>query len=273
VRRVWTILGLLAAPMMLGATAAQAATPTLSESPATVAAGGTVTISWSGVTNPTTTDWIGLYHPGDADTSNGHTSQPWIYDSSCTQTAGSAAKASGSCTYQIPATASGTYEFRLFSNDTWTKLATSGQITVSGSTLTETPMSATAGGSVTASWSGVANPSTTDWIGLYHPGDANTSNGRTGQPWVYDSSCTQTAGTSALASGSCALAVPPGASGTYELRLFANDGYTLLATSGQFTVTGGATLTVSPTSVAASGTVTVNWSGVANPSTTDWFGI
>jgi hypothetical protein len=35
------------------------------------------------------------------------------------------------------------------------------------------------------------------------------------------------------------------APGTYELRLFANDGYTSLATSNSFTVTGGATLTAS----------------------------
>ena len=36
----------------------------LSVSPTTIAAGGAVTVSWSGIANPTATDWIGLYAPG-----------------------------------------------------------------------------------------------------------------------------------------------------------------------------------------------------------------
>jgi Calcineurin-like phosphoesterase len=41
-----------------------------------------------------------------------------------------------------------------------------------------------------------------------------------------------------LGSGSCSVTMPT-TPGTYELRLFANDGFTLIATSGQVTVTGG----------------------------------
>ncbi len=102
-----------------------AAGATLTASPPSVAAGATVTVSWSGVTSPTTTDWIGLYHPGDANTAY----IDWIYDSSCTTTAGATAKTSGSCSFtmQLP---SGTYEFRLLSNDGYTLLATSGTVTV-----------------------------------------------------------------------------------------------------------------------------------------------
>src|SRR5205085_2178441 len=41
---------------------------TLTASPTTVAAGSSVTATWSGIASPTTTDWIGLYVPGTADT-------------------------------------------------------------------------------------------------------------------------------------------------------------------------------------------------------------
>jgi len=47
--------------------------------------------------------------------------------------------------------------------------------------------------------------------------------------------------TNGNASGSTALTVPANAAaGTYELRLFANNGYSLLATSNSFTVQGAA---------------------------------
>jgi len=87
---------------------------------------------------------------------------------------------------------------------------------------------------VTVSWSGVANastndwisPSTHDWIGLYHVGDGDTA----GIDWVYDSSCTRTAGRTAKSSGSCSFAMPL-AFGNYEFRLLANEGESVLATS------------------------------------------
>src|SRR5207248_1967754 len=59
----------------------------------------------------------------------------WKYVS-CSQTVGTAA-ASGSCNFTI-AVMSGTYELRLFSNNGYTKLATSPTFTVSGATLTPT---------------------------------------------------------------------------------------------------------------------------------------
>src|SRR5262249_10343616 len=103
----------------------QTTAPVLSVSPATVSPGGQVTLTWSGVSISTATDWIGRYAPGDPDGSF----QDWIYVS-CSQTAGTA-NASGSCSYTMPA-ASGTYEFRLFAADGSMRLATSQQVTVSG---------------------------------------------------------------------------------------------------------------------------------------------
>jgi hypothetical protein len=132
-------------------------------------------------------------------------------------------------------TTGGTYELRLLSNDGFTSIATSNQITVTGASLTASPSSVSAGGTVTVSWSGVTNPTNTDWIGVYVPGAANTTNGGSGQDWIYDDSCTQAAGTSALSSGSCSFTMPT-TSGTYELRLLSNNGYTSIATSNQITV-------------------------------------
>src|SRR5206468_2233070 len=94
------------------------------------------------------------------------------------------------------------------------------------------------------------------------PGSGNTAY----LAWIFVS-CSQSPGT-ASAAGSCPFTIPSGlAPGSYELRLYANDTYTRLATSATFTVTGsaGATLSVSPTSVAAGGTVTATWSGIPAP--------
>ena len=212
--------------------------PTLTVTPTTVSPGGTVTATWSGITAPTSTDWIGLYSPGAADTN--FTS--WIYVS-CSMSPGSA-RASGSCSYVLPATLSGgSYELRLLANNGYTRLATTNSFTVTtgGSTppsgggtsptLTVTPTTVSPGGTVTATWSGITAPTSTDWIGLYSPGAADTNF----TSWIYVS-CSMSPG-SARASGSCSYVLPATLSGgSYELRLLANDGYTRLATSSAFSV-------------------------------------
>ena len=73
--------------------------------------------------------------------------------------------------------------------------------------------------------SNVCTPTGRDWIGVFVPGAANTSY----VSWRY---------TTGTASGSLPLTVPVTvAPGTYELRLFANNGYTRLGTSSTFVVT------------------------------------
>ena len=105
-----------------------------------------------------------------------------------------------------------------------------------GSTLTVSPSSVAAGGSVTGGWSGVASATTTDWVSVYAAGAADTA--YTPNGWFYTNSCSQTAGTTTRAGGSCSLTLPASlAAGTYELRLYANGGFTRLATSPSFTVT------------------------------------
>src|SRR4030095_3755137 len=111
--------------------------------------------------------------------------------------------------------------------------------------LVVSPTSILTGSTLTATWNGISTPTSTDWIGLFFPGAADTAF----IDWIYVS-CSKTAG-SPQTSGSCPFAVPGSlAPGTYELRLLANDGFTHLAISNTFAVTADTVpvLTVSPPS-------------------------
>src|SRR6185369_7097428 len=121
-------------------------------------------------------------------------------------------------------------------------------------TLDVAPTSAIQGATVTATWSGITSPTSTDWIALALPGAANTSY----ISWRY---------TTGTASGNVPFTIPSTvAPGTYQLRLFANNGYTLLATSSNFTVSApNITLSASPANVLPGGTVTAAWSGIPAP--------
>jgi hypothetical protein len=257
--------------VLLGTTAPPPPSTTLTVSPTTVAPGATVTATWSGIESPTSTDWLGLYAAGAADSA--FLARMYV---SCSQTPG-APRASGSCGFPIPDTlATGAYELRLFANDGFTRLATSNAFGVAtggggGATLTVSPTTVAAGEAVTATWSGIASPTATDWIGLYAPGTADSEF----LAWIYVS-CSQVPG-AARAAGSCSFPIPRSlAPGVYELHLLGNNGTVRLATSNGFTVTsptGGPTLTVTPTSVAAGGSVTATWTGIESPTGRDWIGL
>ena len=221
---------------------------------------------------PTSTDWIGVYAQGVADTAY----KTWFFDSSCTFTPGTAI-ASGSCTYTVPTNLpAGPYEFRLFSNNSWTRLAVSNPFTVTGVppvlSLAVAPTSVDPGGTVTATFSNVSSPTSRDWLGVYAQGAADNAY----KTWFYDSSCTFTPGT-AIASGSCTYTVPTNLpAGLYELRLFTNDSWTRLAVSDAFTVTGGSSavsLAATPPTITAGGRVTAAFSNVSSPTSRDWIGV
>ncbi len=93
-------------------------------------------------------------------------------------------------------------------------------------TLTTSTTPVLLGGTLDVSWSGIATPTATDWVGIYEPGAANTSylNG------VYTTGASAGALTLNLNHESLV------AGQQYEIRLLANDGYTVLATSGTFTL-------------------------------------
>jgi uncharacterized protein YkwD len=85
----------------------------VSTNPAKVKHGNAVTVSWSGVANPTANDWFGLYIPGSADGT----------DLARLNTTGSA---SGSESFTVPPSVSkGKYEIRLYSGADSSRLATS----------------------------------------------------------------------------------------------------------------------------------------------------
>ncbi|MBA3845385.1 MAG: hypothetical protein H0X45_01945 [Planctomycetes bacterium] len=88
----------------------------LAATPATVAPGAAITVSWSGIEAATNTDWIGLYAAGADD----YQFQSWIY---------TYAAASGTTTFLAPTTP-GSYDLRLFANDGYGRLASSGTVTV-----------------------------------------------------------------------------------------------------------------------------------------------
>lgn len=96
-----------------------------------------------------------------------------------------------------------------------------------GVTISGSPSTVVRGSPLTVSWSGIVTPTARDWIGLYAPGAPNTAL----LAWEYVSCDTVPA--TAKASGSCPFPIPASLPvGAYELRLFANDGFGLIAASG-----------------------------------------
>jgi hypothetical protein len=228
----------------------------VSASPSSVNPGAPVTATYSGISAPTGTDWVGLY---DSSSAPEPALLGWAY------TNGTAA---GSVQLFVPPNASlgGTYELRLFTANSYTRLATSAPFSVVASTATvaASPATVAPGAPVTASYAGIGAPSATDWVGLY---DSSSASNPALLAWGY---------TNGGAAGSVQLFVPSGAAlgNTYELRLFTNNSYTRLATSTPFTVAlSNAAISASPSSVSAGSPVTATWSGIAGPTATDWVGL
>jgi uncharacterized membrane protein len=93
--------------------------PTLSVSPTSLRRGSNVTVTWSGVASPSSSDWIGIFRPGSA-------SQSYLsyeYDSTCLSGWISSPRGSGSCSFRLPNQA-GTYEFRLMANNGFASIVT-----------------------------------------------------------------------------------------------------------------------------------------------------
>jgi hypothetical protein len=252
---------------VIGLAGAVSAAPGLTASPTTVAAGGNLTATWSGIASPTGTDWIGLYAAGAPDSAY----LVWIYVN-CTVTPGPPA-AAGACVLQPPAgLAGGTYELRLFSNDTFVRLATSNPFTVTssgGPHVFATPTTVAAGGTVIAFWNNIPNPTGTDWIGLYAVGAPDTAF----LAWMYVNCATVP--TNPVAVGLCNFLIPANVpAGQYELRLFPNDSFISLATSKPLTVTSsGPVISGNPTTLNGLGSITVAWGGIPNPTARDWIGL
>jgi hypothetical protein len=187
----------------------------VSETPNPVSVGSNLTATWKGIPSPSATDWIGIYSSSAA---SDRSYLNWHY------TTGTA---SGSVSFSVPpiARAGTTYELRLFSNNGWTRLGTSPLFTVAPA-LSESPNGVPVGSNLTATWMGIASPTSTDWVGLY---PSSSTDDHAYVNWHY---------TTGTASGSVSFSVPPTASRgtTYELRLFSNNGWSRIGTSPPFTV-------------------------------------
>jgi endonuclease/exonuclease/phosphatase family metal-dependent hydrolase len=182
-------------------------------SPSTVSPGHAITVTWTAANGRPANDWIGLHKVGDPETNY----ISWQY----TQGA-----PSGTMTFTAPSP-EGQYEFRYFTNNGYTKVATSDIVSVSEASatysLSASPSTANAGDTLTATWTAPSGRPANDWIGLFKVSDPETS-------FI---SWKQTGGTS---SGSITFPAPSQA-GQYEFRYFTSNSYTRIATSNTVTIT------------------------------------
>jgi hypothetical protein len=161
-------------------------------------------------------------------------------------------------------TAGTTYHYRVKSTDSVGNLAVSGDFTfttssVSVYTLTAAPASINLGASVTLNWIAPAGSSATDWVGFFAVGAPNSP----AIAWQYTGGATN---------GS--FTTTPASPGTYEFRYMVNNSYTDVARSNTVTVNAvGFSLTATPATVSAGGTITVNWIAPSGRPTTDWVGL
>jgi uncharacterized protein YegP (UPF0339 family) len=211
--------------------------PTLAVSATSAAMGELVQVSVAdGPGNRT--DWVALASVGSASTSY----VDWKYLSN-TRTPPSAGLTSAELAFAMPSTP-GNYELRFFANNGYNLLATSPAVAVRGPTLTVSPSSTTPGASVVVTVAeGPGNRA--DWVALSQVGSAPTSY----LDWKYLSG-TRTPPPTGLTSANLTFTMPQ-ALGQYEFRFFANNSYTLFATSPVVTVDPPTTpvLQVSPTSL------------------------
>lgn len=106
-----SMLSRLLFPFLLcAAQVASAATVTVPDA----APGGNITVSYGGVTSPTSKDWIGIYAAGAGPSSANNPALLWKY------TAGTA---SGKVVFTAPMLSTGAYQARLLANDGYTTLA------------------------------------------------------------------------------------------------------------------------------------------------------
>ncbi len=170
-------------------------------------------------------DWLGVYGTGDSDSAY----QSWRYLSG-TQTPPDSPVTAASFAVTMPTTP-GPYDLRLFQNNGLMRVATSTTITVGPPpSLGVGPTTVAAGGVVTTTVTGGPGYAL-DWVGVYGTGDPDL----TYQSWRYLSG-TQVPPASPLTDASFTVTMPV-IPGTYNLRLFRNNGSTWLATSETVTVT------------------------------------
>ena len=189
-------------------------TPTVTFGPSTVGIGATVRAT---IANGTAKagDWIGLYETNGTQTSY----LQWQYLNGSYQKP-AAGLAAASVLFTLPLT-TGTFHVRLFTNDSYVLTATSEAITTVPPTVTLSRADASTLTATIANGPGAQG----DWIGLYNAAGTQTEY----LQWQFlDGSHNRPLNGASAATLSFAV---PAASGEYNVRLYARDSYTLIATS------------------------------------------
>jgi hypothetical protein len=206
------------------------------------------------------TDWVGLFDVAAPD--KGYVQ--WVYLNGTT-TVPANGLANVSLQFTAPS-APGTYDVRLFTNNGFTRIAISAATIVSGNappSVTAAKTSVNPGETISFSVAnGPANRA--DWVGLFDVAAPDAGYVQ----WVYLNG-SKTTPANGLANASLQFTVPA-KPGTYDVRLFTNDGFTRIARSDA--ITAGSLVTVAATTVQPGALIELQvTSGPANP--TDWVGL
>jgi poly(beta-D-mannuronate) lyase len=184
------------------------------------AVGDTALLTWT-CGGTSVKDWIGLY-PSSATPDTGEVL--WRY------TGGNAAAGKIGVVVPLDTPTGSTYEWRLFSNDGYTRIASAPMQVVNPSTgMQLVPSTAPRGSTVQVRWTNIPNPERHDWIGLYPttstPKDefvawqyTDMNRPAAEMPFVLPSTLTP---------------------GTYNLRMYADDTYTQIGAASVTVTTDG----------------------------------
>jgi hypothetical protein len=160
---------------------------------------------------------------------------------------------------QLSPRSAGMYVARGYLNNSFQKIAETAPFEVLAApqrTLQTDAQTYVAGATITGTYAGLTG-NTLDWVALAVPGSASTSY----LTYRYVSG----------ASGTVTFTAP--AAGTYELRAFANNGFTQLASSNTFTVTGTnqkARVTTKKKKYSTDDSITAKYSGLPQNGSLDW---
>ena len=209
---------------------------TLSASPAQVNSGDTITVTWTAPQGQTTsTDWIGMYLQGAANSSY----RGFKYTGGGT---------SGNADFTAPSP-NGIYEFRYLTNDSYNDVATSNAVTVGQPqpviTLSASPQSIAAGDNSTLTW--IVTDATT----------VTASDGWSGDKALSGSEMVSPAQTTTYT----LTATGPGGTVSQSVTVTVGGG-------GSFT------LSASPAQVNSGDTITVTWTAPqGQTNSNDWIGM
>ena len=184
--------------------------------------GDVITASWSGRTGGSATDWIGIYPRGVVPDGN-PASTDWLYVSGSRSS--DVPLESGSVTFDSSPLGAGEWSAFLLADDGYSVLAQYDFIVVDGGDgrlLEAFSLSKSVyleGESITASWSGLTEPDSLDWIGVYPRGVAPGSVASTIWQYVPDASD----------SGSLVFNNPGLGLGEWSAFFLIEDGYQSLA--------------------------------------------